>query len=609
MRSTFSRRHAAALPALLCLSISAQAHRLPELHLYPVGGGYQTALNGYATEVIRHAHGPAVNILMVPAAFADDPVLPEDPGILAEDVAALQAACDAVLNKQAFPGGCKVTSVPLYVAADAHNEGIVDSLRDAALDGIFFNGGDQGYAMRILALTPAETAMNVAAERGVVFGGTSAGAAIESLAMNAGYTDAGDSINALQKASIDMWMGQTRDSRGLSFGSQQVVIDEHVYSRGRLGRMINASAQTADALGEGGLLGLGFDYDTGAAIDKDRVLRTVSGVSSAVVVDLQTAHARYSWVGDKDALSARSVLTHLLPPSRALSFDLERRVPMLGHHRFEWHHPEPRSLRLRAEGHAALILAGDVSEDLTGPVIQEFVKQATVKAGTKEGEKFLLLAAGYADQADAQSQAEGYATALAAAGWKGTTEIHVYGKDPLDPAWLKGASGVLLLGGDQSRLDSVIADPTFRAFVNRAGHDSDVLMLEHAMAAVAGDVYYAVGEDASADDAIAAFKVDAAVVKFGLGLVHGAAFEPRLQTDKRWGRLYGLGAKSRHTEIYGISESSAIMIRGGHARVLGQNPVVMLDARSASFFPGENGALGAFNVLLDVYEPNEDLNH
>jgi cyanophycinase len=604
MRSMFLRGRLLAPFVLFCLSASAQAFRLPESHLYAIGGGYETALTGYVAEVIRHAHGPEVNIVMVPAAFGDDPVLPEDPVILAEDVAALQAACDAVVSRSVFPGGCKVTSVPLYVAADAHDEGIVQTLRDAKFDGIFFNGGDQGYAMRVLALTPAETAMNDAAERGVVFGGTSAGAAIQSLAMNAGYTDAGDSTNALQKASIDMWMGQTRASRGLSLGSARMVIDEHVYSRGRLGRMINASAQTADMLGDGGLLGLGLDYDTGIAINEDRVMRTVSGVSSAVVVDFRTAHARYGWAGEKEALSARSVLTHLLPPSQWLRFDLTQRVPMLGNRRYEWHRPAHSLPRLHTQGRAALILGGDVSEDLGGPVIQELVKQATAKAGGK----MLLVAVGYAEPTDAQAQAEAYASALVDAGWKGTTETRVYGQDALDPAGLQGVTGVLLLGADQSRLDGAIADPTFRAFVSRAAHDAQVLMLEHAMAAAAGDAYCAIGEDATADDAIAAFRLDAVVLKPGLGLVHGATFEPRLQTDMRWGRLYGLGAKTRQAGVFGISESSAIVIRGGHATVLGQNPVVTLDARGASFFAGDNGTLGAFNVLLDVNEPGEDLN-
>ena len=59
--------------------------------------------------------------------------------------------------------------------------------------------------------------------------------------------------------------------------------------------------------------------------------------------------------------------------------------------------------------------------------------------------------------------------------------------------------------------------------------------------------------------------------------------------------------------MYGISESSALVLSGGQAKVLGPNPVVVLDARRALFATGDNGALAAFNVLLDVYEPGETL--
>jgi cyanophycinase-like exopeptidase len=78
-----------------------------------------------------------------------------------------------------------------------------------------------------------------------------------------------------------------------------------------------------------------------------------------------------------------------------------------------------------------------------------------------------------------------------------------------------------------------------------------------------------------------------------------------LQADKRWGRLYGIGERQKQLSVLGISEGSALLIQGRQARVLGPNPVVALDARRATFVKGDNGALGAFNVLLDVYESGE----
>ncbi|MGC4059782.1 MAG: hypothetical protein QM749_02530 [Aquabacterium sp.] len=604
-------------PALLMLcgaAASVQAgERATPLHLYPVGGGYETALQGFVKDVMRHAHGPRVDLLMLPAAFADDPVLPEDPGILAADVEALQAACDAVLAgsaraKAAFPQGCSVGSVPLYTAVDARDPAIVASLSASALDGVFFNGGDQGYAMRILAGTPAESALSALARRGVVIGGTSAGAAIQSRFMNAGYTDAGDGTTALQKGAIDLWLGQTPLQRGLALGSTQVVIDEHVYSRGRLGRMLNASAQTADALGHGGLLGLGLDYDTGAVIDDDRWLGAVSGVSSAVVVDMRSGGARHRWLGDQAALSARRVLTHLLPPSQAIGFDLASRTPLLAGQRLAWQDNGLGLPRPVGNFHATLMLSGDAADDLGGVVLRGFARLASKVGGRNDASGIVIVASAYASAAEAQAAADSYAQALTSAGWAGAApRILIQGQGVLDARQFANAAGVIFLGGDQSLLPAALADKALQAVVDKAVQSARVVLFERAMAAAVGDHFDAVPGGDSQDDAIAAFRADNAVLKPGLGLLHGAAFEPRLQVDSRWGRLYGSAAHRKQGAVYGISESSAIVLSDGQAKVLGPNPVVVLDARRALFTKGDNGALAAFNVLLDVYESGETL--
>jgi len=603
--------------ATLCLAALTAAHAADgpsSSHLYPIGGGYETALEGYVQNVIRHAQGPRIDIVLLPAAFADDPVLPEDPGILADDVQALQAACEAVLARSArakasFPQGCHVGSAPLYVAADARDPAIVASLSSGTLDGVFFTGGDQVYAMRVLAGTPAESALSALARRGVVIGGTSAGGAIQSRFMNAGYTDAGDATTSLQKASIDLWLGQTPLQRGLNLGSNQVVIDEHVYSRGRLGRMLNASAQTADMVGQGGLLGLGLDYDTGAVINHDRWLGAVSGVSSAVVVDFRTGGARHRWLGAQSALSARKVLTHLLPPSQAIGFDLALRTPLLAGQRLWWRDDGAELLKpTTANLRATVMLSGDAVDDLGGPVLHEFVRLAAQRNKGQSPGGIVIVAAAYPSVADAQAAASTYAQALADAGWAGgMPRVVVLGQGVLDARQFEGVSGVLFLGGDQSLLPAALADKNLRAVVAKATQVANVVMFERAMTAAAGDYFNAIGEGDSEDDAIAAFKAATAVVKPGLGLLRGAALEPRLQTDRRWGRLYGIAAHRKQGGVYGISESSAIVLSGGQARVLGPNPVVVLDARRAMFTSGDNGALAAFNVLLDVYEPGETL--
>lgn len=133
-------------------------------------------------------------------------------------------------------------------------------------------------------------------------------------------------------------------------------------------------------------------------------------------------------------------------------------------------------------------------------------------------------------------------------------------------------------------------------------------MLDRAMTAVAGSVYDAI-DDAS--DPIEAFLANNAHLGSGLGLVDGSvAFEPRLQYDYRYGRLYGIPFQAQKSRpiVFGISESTALLVGPDGATVIGQNPVIMTDSSWATFYTGENGALGAFNVLVDVYEPSQRIN-
>ena len=598
-------RRALLLACVAAFALPAASHdRSPAARaLYAIGGGYEKALEAYSVEVIRRTRGPVVRMVMVPAAFADDPVLPEDPAILAEDVTALQAACDKVIDRITHPGGCQVGSVPLYVAADAHAPAIVAVLRDPAVNGIFFTGGDQGYAMRILAGTPAEDAMAAAAAQGAVFGGTSAGAAIQSWVMNAGYTDAGDSTTALEKHAIDLWYGRPPGHRGLRFGSRHVVIDEHIHSRGRLGRMINASAQTADTLGHGGLLGVGLDYDTGIGLSGDRWLGNMGGVSSGIVVDLRTARATHAWIGPREALSARRVLTHVLAPARGLAFDIATRTPWVGGRPVPFEGRRHGAMQLRAPPGATLMLSGDVIDDLDGPVLREFVRRASRhRLG-----KLVIIAAAWADASDALAVAQSYQQALVRAGWAGSTSLHLHGQGVLDPARARDATAVLVIGRDQSRLAPVLADRAFTAWLGLAVQHAEVVMFERAMAAAAGPHFDAIGEGDSADDAIAAFSMTGNVVRPGLGLIQGAAFETRLQVDRRWGRLYGMGLLRPDTPVVGISESTALVIEGHRATVVGRQPAVAVDSRLATHFAGSNGAFGALNVLVDVFQPGERL--
>jgi cyanophycinase-like exopeptidase len=107
------------------------------------------------------------------------------------------------------------------------------------------------------------------------------------------------------------------------------------------------------------------------------------------------------------------------------------------------------------------------------------------------------------------------------------------------------------------------------------------------------------------DQAVAEFRAGFVKVRPGLAILPGVALEPRLTVDYRWGRLYGLTRAHPDTIALGVAGNTAIELRGATATVIGGLSVVSADGRTARFATGANGALAAFNVLLNTYAPGD----
>jgi cyanophycinase-like exopeptidase len=583
----------------------------PAQTLVPIGGGYSEAsLEGFARVVIQHASGTTVSILVVPAAYGDTQMQHQKNVAQAtERTQEIQDACDAVVDTTQFPGGCSATLLQIFTNADAANPAYVAAFNNLASGGCFLLGGDQDIAMEVLAGTPVESAMASAYTRGVVFSGTSAGAAVQAANMNAGDSATGGPTTGLQHSSIIMWWADNSNlQRGLVFGSQRAIFDQHVDQRGRFGRMFTAAALSADHYGGGGLLSIGSDFQTGVTVGNDGSISNIFGDTAGIVVDFQTAHATYSWSGPSAWLSSRSVLTHLLAPNSTLSYSLTTRTPTYNGKAVKYvAQPAWSASLLRAPGSGGLILGGDVSADPSGPALTAFVNQAKASGRSQ----IVVVAAGYASTSAGQQATNTYTQALNKAGWQGqpySTLPLTYGASSLDPHLLDSAAGVLFVGGDQSFLAAPLGDASFRAFVAQAVASAPVVMTDHAMTAAAGDWYDAIPEPTSAnvqDIAIAAFHADNASVQPGLGLLHGVAFEPRLTADQRWGRLYGLSMAYPSTIVFGIGENSAIICSSNGAQDVGAGPVMAIDGRGATYYTGDNGAIGAFDVVAATYAPGD----
>ena len=59
------------------------------------------------------------------------------------------------------------------------------------------------------------------------------------------------------------------------------------------------------------------------------------------------------------------------------------------------------------------------------------------------------------------------------------------------------------------------------------------------------------------------------------------------------------------TIAFGISGDTGLVLGNSRASVAGSLSVAALDGRSATFGVGANGAIAAFNVLLDTFAPGD----
>ncbi|KRE40453.1 hypothetical protein [Knoellia sp. Soil729] len=573
----------------------------------PIGGGYALeTLQGFGRAAADGASGPTVDIVVIPSSYGDAPADREENLALAQErTDQVDAACDEVV---AAPfTGCTAVLAPLLDRADAEDPANSASITEQT-DGLFILGGDQGLAMSILADSPAEAAMQAAFERGAAVGGTSAGAAVESRTMINGYVGDLGPWDGLRQGSSLIWWGDDGDrERGLTFGSERAIFDQHFYQRGRFGRLLSTLATSDEHFGGVSKVGVGVDYATGIENTGDRTLSDVFGASSAAVLDLESLSSPISWVGPNKVLSTRNVLTHLLPPNSegsATAYDLATRavtragvaVPA----------PTPAALPAPAVPGATgtVYLGGDVVGGASSTVVSRFVTdaQAAVAAGAQA--RVVVLAASSKDK----KATKAYTKALKATGWTG--KVEVVEQDKKSKVVTSGAAGTLLVGETPASVATALADPAFAALVRSAVLTAPVVLADRHLTAALGTWFSTKADPTDEnyeDEAIANFRTGDGQWQRGLGLVTGSLV-PSLTLDYRWGKLFDLGQLAPEQVAWGIDEDTAVrVVPGGEATVLGDGSVVALDPRSAQFWTGPNGAIGAVNVLLDTFGAGENV--
>ena len=184
----------------------------------------------------------------------------------------------------------------------AANAEVLNPLMSAS--GVFFVGGEPIRILEAIQDTPVASMLHQRHERGLVIGGTSAGALMmpDVVILN------GDSATHPAENTIEA-------GRGMGFVSG-LLLDVHYAERGRCGRMLSAIAKFPR------YLGLGIDEDTALVLQDGSF--EVLGSGSVFIFDARTSNYQDLTPEEREDLALTGVQLHVLP--RGFRFDLESRT-------------------------------------------------------------------------------------------------------------------------------------------------------------------------------------------------------------------------------------------------------------------------------------------
>lgn len=189
-----------------------------------------------------------------------------------------------------------------------------NAVKDASA--VFFTGGDQLKITSELGGTLILDRIIDIYKKGGIIAGTSAGASVM-----------GETMMVQGKSDASFRIGSSlKMSPGLGLASN-MLIDQHFAERGRIGRLLGATAHNPK------YLGIGIDEDT-AIVLEDRVGFNVMGSGAVYVLDAHEANGCNISEADEDAtLSIFNVKLHLLV--KGDQYDILHRKPIKGN---ESHH-------------------------------------------------------------------------------------------------------------------------------------------------------------------------------------------------------------------------------------------------------------------------------
>lgn len=170
---------------------------------------------------------------------------------------------------------------------------------------------------------------------------------------------------------------------------------------------------------------------------------------------------------------------------------------------------------------------------------------------------------------------------------------------------LEKAAMIYIVGGDQNRFMAAVAGtPTYEAMHNAYENGSIIVGTSAGAAVMSKKMLTGVELKQGSKGDYNTIESKNIEIAEGLGFVTKVIIDQHFIKRKRLNRLLSVAIENPGDLSIGIDESTAILIEGNKATVVGSGQVITLNLRKATC-EQQSGLLAAKNIVLNIYLPGE----
>ncbi len=195
---------------------------------------------------------------------------------------------------------------------------------------------------------------------------------------------------------------------------------------------------------------------------------------------------------------------------------------------------------------------------------------------------------------------------------QGVEDIHVFNiqdasvvtQQRLDS--VRNANLIYITGGDQRQFMDIVRDTEVEEAIRTAFKQGSVVAGTSAGAAMMSEKMIT-GDEKKHPEYTGDFRTieaDNMIIKSGLGLLENVVIDQHFIERMRMNRLLTVVLEHPGITGVGIDESTAVMVSGNHARVVGERQVIVV-RNTMEEVSKENGLLRGQNLDLSVYLPGD----